>query len=83
MNRFLKRSEHTSAKRLRHVVATGNFGIFPYGFEVVGNDFVPAVRFGGLIGEVALQFGVTEKNAVDKERQVGAKCEYLLGVMVE
>ena len=45
--------------------------------------FVPAVRFSRLIGEVALQFGVAEKNAVDKERQVGAKCEYLFGVVVE
>ena len=83
VNRFLKRSEHTTTKRLRYIIATGNLGIFPYGFEVIGNDFVPAVRFCGLIGEVALQLGITEKNSVDKERQVGTKCKYLFGVVVE
>ena len=83
MNRFLKRPEHTTTKRLRYIIAIGNLGIFPHGFEVVGNDFVPAVRLGRLIGEVALQFGVAEKNAVDKERQVGAKCEYFFCVVVE
>lgn len=50
---------------------------------VIGSNLVATVGPGSLVGEVAFQLGISEKDAVDEEREVRAERKNLLPIVPE